>query len=201
MRSLKALPLLIISLFCTPAFAESPASFKGQASFVSDAPVEKINGISKASGEITMDLKDLSGIHGVVKVPVSSMKTGNEKRDDHMYSPMWLDAARCPEVSFSFKGAEVMGSKTKGEVTATQLKVKGEFSLHCVKKEMETIVEVKTKGALAKVTSSFEVALKDFEVKGKEGVVGSKVGNTIAVNVTLKGRLPKANGESSKAEK
>jgi hypothetical protein len=49
-------------------------------------------------------------------------------------------------------------------------------------------VNLKKKGNMVKVMSSFDVALKDHEIKGKAGIVGSKVGNSVKASVTLKGK-------------
>ena len=187
-----SLTSLLVSALTFSVVSAAPAplsTFKGPVTFSSDAPLEKINGVAKAQGELRVDLDHIDQLEGDVSVEVKSMKTGNEKRDAHMYGGEWLDASKCPKVTYSFKGAEVLDQKTKGDVSSYRLKVKGEFSLHCVKKPMEAVVELKTKGSLAKASTSFTVALKDYNIEGKKGVVGDKVGNTIDVKVSLKSKL------------
>jgi polyisoprenoid-binding protein YceI len=178
-------PMMATSLLAAP----NTADIKGQANFVSEAPVEKIEGTGDAMGTLSLDLADISTIKGNIKVPVASMKTGNDTRDDHMRAAEWLDAAACPDIAFEVKSAKVVSSETKGEVTEHTLEVSGAFSVHCKTKDTTVKASLKVKGDKVKISSSFDIALADFEVKGKAGVVGEKVGKSIAIQVSLNGAL------------
>ena len=182
--------LLTFALLSSPAFA-APGSvnFKGQAKFVSDAPMEKINGIGAAMGSVNFDPEAPASVSGKITVPLSSMETGNKKRDEHMRGGEWLEADKCPDISFEFSGAKLLDQSSKGDVKAFKLEVEGKFTVHCVTKPLKTNVTLKTKGSLVKVDSAFPVVLKDHNIKGKEGVMGSKVGNSVKASVSLKGKL------------
>jgi polyisoprenoid-binding protein YceI len=185
MISLLAIPMMATSLLAAPSTAE----IKGQANFVSEAPVEKIEGTGDATGALTLDLADLTSIKGNITVPVASMKTGNDTRDDHMRAAEWLDAAACPNIAFEAKGAKVVSTETKGDITEYALEVNGAFSVHCKSKDTTVKATLKVKGDKLKISSSFDIALADFDVKGKAGVVGEKVGKSIAIQVSLSGSV------------
>jgi polyisoprenoid-binding protein YceI len=182
--------LLAATLLCAPAFAApGKVKFKGQARFVSDAPMEKINGIGPAMGAVNFDPEAPASVSGKIVVPLSSLETGNKKRDEHMRGGEWLEASKCPEISFEFSKAKLLDKSSKGDVKSFKLEVDGKFTVHCVTKPLKTTVTLKTKGPLVKVDSAFPVVLKDHEIKGKEGVMGSKVGNSVKASVSLKGKM------------
>ncbi len=183
-------PLALAGALCVaPAASAEPSSFnfKGTADFVSDAPLEKINGQANGGGAVTLNFDDLSALSGSIVMPVSTMKTGNDQRDDPLRSGEWLDAEKCPDVKLELKGAKVESVETKGDITVAKLQVSGSFGLHCESKDLTIPVTIKRKGAQAKATASFTVSLADFKVAGKAGVVGNKVGSSIAVTVNLSG--------------
>jgi polyisoprenoid-binding protein YceI len=163
-------------------FAEN-ISFKGNAKFISDAPVEKINGTANGSASMSINGTDVTTMKGQITFDVKSMKTGNDMRDDHLRSPVWLDAEKYPQITFDVKSISKKGDD--------QFEVEGAFTLHGVSKKMKTDAQVKvmTKGGKTfyKITTSFSVSLAEYNVKGKEGVVGNKVGKEIQVKVKLRG--------------
>jgi polyisoprenoid-binding protein YceI len=90
-------------LWATP----TEVKVKGNASFTSEAPLEKIEGTATSSGTLQVDLEDFTAIRGEINVPVSSMETGNKTRDEHLRGSDWLDASKCPNVSFKIESVEV----------------------------------------------------------------------------------------------
>jgi polyisoprenoid-binding protein YceI len=166
-----------------------------QFTWVSDAPLEKMKGTAEGvAGSITIDPKNLSTIKGNISAQVSTMTTGNGTRDGHLKSANWLDAAKYPTISFtiaSVSGVKVTGNKATGKAAGT-------FTMHGVSKQMTipfelTYVDASDKtrkraaGDLVMISSSFNVSLKDFNVQGAKGFVGSKVGETIQVTAKLFG--------------
>jgi polyisoprenoid-binding protein YceI len=174
-------------LMTTVAYADDVA-FKGNVTFFSDAPVEKINGTASATGSLTLNGKALESTKGTFSVPVASMKTGNDIRDEHLQGAEWLNAKKCPNVTFEFAAAKVLKTATKKDVTIALLEVSGDFSVNCNKKPLTTKVELKWKGQKYKANTSFNIALADFNVAGKKGIVGNKVGKQIAVKVSFQGK-------------
>lgn len=202
--SLALLSLAQLSL-ATPAHAQlagAPAGAKtaklndkiraNQVEWLSDAPMEKIKGTAAGvQGSFTIDPAKLDAISGSASFAVADMKSGNATRDRHLKGKEWLDAEAFPRVTFSFDGAKVI--KVEGDKAS--LEVRGTMELHGVKQAMTVPVTVTWKAASAdtarvpgdwvKIDTKFEVKLADYKIKGKEGVVGDKVGTSIAISATL----------------
>ena len=173
---------------------------KNQFIWVSDAPLENTRGSSEGvAGTLTMDTRDLSKIRGTISTQVSTMKSGNDTRDRHLKSAEWLDASRFPMISFTITSvANVTVSGNTATGTAT-----GNFTMHGVTKKMSIPFSMKylpesektrerAPGDLAMISADFNIALKDYNVAGQEGTIGSKVGETIKITAQLFGNaLPK----------
>jgi polyisoprenoid-binding protein YceI len=173
---------------------------KNQFIWVSDAPLENTRGSSEAvTGTLTMNPGNLSTIRGTISTQVSTMKSGNDTRDHHLKSPEWLDASRYPLISFtiaSVSNVTVNGNTATGTATGT-------FTMHGVRKQMSipfkmTYVPESAKtrerapGDLVMISADFNIALKDYNIAGQEGTIGSKVGESIKITAQLFGNaLPK----------
>jgi polyisoprenoid-binding protein YceI len=165
-----------------------------QFEWLSDAPMEKIKGSAPGvTGSFVMDMAKLTEMTGKLSVPVKTMKTGNPLRDRHLADKDWLDADAYPNITFDIKKVTVRSA----DAEKATLSAEGEFSLHGVTKMMTIPVTLQWKKAGAdtarvagdwiKITVKFDVKLGDFKVAGKSGVVGKKVGDTIAITGTLYG--------------
>jgi len=193
MKRLIALCVFVFSIpFITVSAHSAPkaAQLKGVMKFISDAPLEKIVGTANGTGSLTVDTENIESLSGTITVPVASMKTGNDKRDNHLRGPNWLDEKSHPTITFSSNGVKVLGPvQTKGAIHAVKLEVQGNFTLHGVTKPITAPVDLKWKGQKIKLKTQFQIALGDFQVKGTEDVVGSKVGKTIDIKVRLRGLI------------
>ena len=165
--------------------------FKGKFKFTSKAPKEDIFGTATGKATLSGDLADITTVKGSITVPVKTMETGNTVRDDHLRSPDWLDEAKYPNIFFEVESVALDGalSEEKG-MKAAKVKVTGKFTLHGVTTPLTSDATIKWKeDGKAKITTSFTIALADYQVKGKAGIVGSKVGTTIGCEATLVGSL------------
>lgn len=182
--------LAALTLFALPAFAApQTATMKGQTNWISEAPVEKIVGTAAGQAELSIDTADLSTLRGMISFSVDSMKTGNDMRDSHLKSPTWLDAKQYPQITFEITSVKVVEAPTGDAVKAAKVEATGKFTLHGVTTEQTIPTEIKWKGDKLKVKAAFNVKLAEYKVEGKSGVVGNKVGETIEVTSTLKGKI------------
>jgi len=128
------------------------------------------------SGEASVELE----------VPVASLRTGIDLRDEHLRSPMWLDAESHGTISFVSKNAKKAGRN--------RWKVEGTFTMHGVSREISTVVDVREipsdlaakagleAGDWIRITAPFEIKLSDFGVKVPE-MAAAKVDDTWEVRV------------------
>lgn len=178
-------------------FTTNDAVGKNAIAFVSDAPMEKINGTADGlNGTFTLNPADLESTKGKFTVKVRDMKTAVTKRDDHMYGPMWLDADAHPLVTFEITGLKNVSVSTKDGRKVATATATGNFTIHGVTKPLTASVEItfveesdatkkRASGDLVMVTATFDVSLKDHKIAGKEGVVGNSVGETIKVTASV----------------
>jgi polyisoprenoid-binding protein YceI len=168
---------------------------KNQFSWSSDAPLEKIKGTAEGvTGTFNIDPKNPSAITGTISASVATMKTGNATRDGHVKSAQWLDATAHPRITFTI--ARVSGIKVNGNsMTATAT---GAFTMHGVTKTISVPFKLtyldasaatakRAPGDLVMITADFDIALKDYNVAGSKGTIGSKVGEKISITATLFG--------------
>jgi polyisoprenoid-binding protein YceI len=125
------LALLAVSLFSlSPAVAADGWSLDpthSQASFsVRHMMVSNVRGsFSKLQGKALYDGKDLKSASVEANVDVASIDTHDEKRDGHLKSPDFFDAAKYPEIKFVSK---------KFSPTKAGFDIQGDLTLHGVTK-------------------------------------------------------------------
>ena len=187
----------------TPAISQADATeFRvrnGKATFVSDAPLETMTGTTaKVTGTVTFDPADISTTKGTFKVPVVSMRTGNDLRDEHLQSDSWLDAKKNPHIIFEIM--EVSGAESLKPKKNTKVKVKGKFTAHGVTKIVEAKGTVKWTPADGgkddlRIKAKFTTKLEDHDVS-VPSIVRLKMANEITVSIDLQAT---AAGSSAKS--
>jgi len=195
----------LILAFCLAAPAVSKAEASkfdvktGKAVFISDAPLETMEGTTnKVTGTVTFDPNDLSTTKGTFKAPVASMRTGNDLRDEHLRGDSWLDAKKNPYIVFEI--VEVKGADALKPKKNTKVRVKGKFTAHGITKFVEADGNVKWTPADdgkddLRIKANFTAVLEDHNVS-VPSIVRLKVANEIAVSVELKAI---ADGETRKS--
>lgn len=167
---------------------------RNQATFFSTTPLEDINGLTNTvKGNVTFNVNDLTSLKGTISVPVASIKTGIDLRDEHMRSEDWLNANAYPEITFSIKSISEIKLLADNRAEA---KIKGDFTLHGVTREVTADAnltfldeseqtKMRAPGDLLGVQAKFNVKLSDFGVKNK--IVGQKVAEVVEVGVNMVG--------------
>lgn len=137
MMQMKPVLTLALALAAAPAAlaqsytidsAHSKAQFSVRHMMVSNVRGE----FSKMKGTIDYDEKDPSAIRIEATIEVASINTGEPKRDEHLKSPDFFDAAKYPVITFRSKSARK---------TANGLAVTGDLTIHGVTKEVILQVE------------------------------------------------------------
>lgn len=183
--------VLAISLGLSAGAKAEASKFKvtkGTATFVSDAPLETMEGTTKkVTGTVEFDPADLSTTKGTFKAPVVSMRTGNDLRDEHLQGDSWLDAKKAPHIVFEI--VEITGADSLKPKKNTKVKVKGKFTAHGVTKLVNANGTVKWtpvdggKDDL-RIKANFTAVLEDHDVS-VPSIVRLKVANEIAVAVDI----------------
>ena len=121
-----------------------------------------------------------------LEVPVASLRTGIDLRDEHLRSPMWLDAEKYGTISFVSERAKKVGRN--------RWRVEGTFTFHGVSRQITTVVDVREipsdlaakagleNGEWIRITVPFEIKLSDFGVKIPD-MAAAKVNDTWKVRV------------------
>jgi polyisoprenoid-binding protein YceI len=160
--------------------------------FESDTDLETIHGSTQVlSGTGAFDFEKGTGTT-TLTVPVANMKTGQDMRDQHLRSKDWLDAEKFPEITFAAKKLERKEKKEKSEIWACE----GSLTIHGVTKDLKgeaTVARIPSdvgkklgEGDWVKVATSFQVTLKEFDIKVPE-VAAAKVSPTWDIKVTIYG--------------
>lgn len=172
---------------------------KNEVKFVSKAPLENIEGVAEVvRGTFKIDPSNLEQTKGSFVVETRSMKTGVEKRDDHMMGKDWLDAAAFPQITYnvsSLKNVKVISSGGgKTTITATST---GSFTMHGVTKPLDAEIKLtyvtgsdatksRAAGDLVMIEASFDVPWPQYGVVGRKSF-NDKVSQNIQVTASLYG--------------
>ena len=107
----------------------------------------------KVSGKIVYDEKDISRSSADITIDAASINTRVAKRDEHLKSPDFLDAAKYPSLVFKSKKVEKAGDG--------KLKMTGDLTIRGVTKEIVLDIEGPTP------------SIRDLEGKTRVGGVAS----------------------------
>lgn len=166
--------------------------------FESNAPLENIKGQSNdvIGYAVLSSSKPGSLVAGEWHLPVDSMKTGIELRDEHLTGKDWLDAGSYPNIVVQvreFKDARE--TKRTAAFTSFSGTLVADLTLHGVTRTIDipkssiTLMSESdstrkvAKGDLMAIRSKFTVTLADHEVS--HPVIGEKVAKDVEINVSL----------------
>ncbi len=132
---LAALLAAALELHADPA--HTTATFSAKHMMISTVRGE----FAKVDSTLLWDKDDAAKSSVTFKMDVSSVDTRNEKRDGHLKSADFFDAAKCPEIGFKSNKIEKAG--------ADKYKVSGDLTMHCVTKPVTLDVTFDGKGQKA----------------------------------------------------
>lgn len=182
------LTLILASLSAAYAFGQStydidPAHSAAQFS-VRHLMVSNVRGeFSKLKGTIVYDAKNLAVSKVEATIDVNTVDTREEKRDAHLKSPDFFDAAKFPAMSFKSKQV----SKAGGKVL-----VKGDLTIHGVTREVtftleEAPAEIKDPWGNQRmgIHATTTINRKDFGLTWNQNLDGGGVVVGDQVSITL----------------
>ncbi len=130
------------------------------------------------SGTVVFDKADPSKSSLELTIPVESVDTHNEKRDQHLKSPDFFNAKQFPVMTFKSKKVESSGDTYN---------VTGEFTLHGVTKPLT--LEIKKggegKGMEGEIRGGgethFTIKRSDYGMKFMQGPVGDEINIVVSL--------------------
>jgi len=147
--------------------------------------VSKVAGsFNKVTGTIVVDRANLEKSSVEAVIAISSVNTANEKRDAHLQTPDFFDAAKFATATFKSKAWKKTGEDS--------FDVTGDLILKGVTKEI--VLKTKLLGfgpgmqgaQLSGWESTITLNRSDFGVSGYAGAIGDDVALTISVEADLK---------------
>jgi polyisoprenoid-binding protein YceI len=143
----------------------------------------------KTEAKVVLDEGDLTRSTVTATIDVASVNTREAKRDAHLKSPEFFDAAKFPTITFK---------STKVEKAAEGLKVTGDLTMHGVTRSVVLDVtgptaEIKDSWGLTRrgLSATTKINRKDFGVSyGPDAVVSDLV--TISIDAELVKDAPPA---------
>jgi polyisoprenoid-binding protein YceI len=134
-----------------------------------------------------------SSVTAVIRV--ASVNTGNEKRDAHLRTDDWFDAARFPQITFRSTRVE--------RVSPTELRAHGKLKIRDVERDVALPVTItgtqeldaqmqQMMGGVRKITgfeTVIEIDRRDFDVGSGSWAMTAVVGAPIRINIVLEAQL------------
>jgi polyisoprenoid-binding protein YceI len=149
----------------------------------------KVPGLfTKFSGTITVDRDNLENSSVTATIDVGSVSTNNEKRDNHLRSPDFFDAANFSTITFASKSWKKTGDNS--------FDVTGDLMIHGVTKEVVLKVDLLGFGPgmmgaqLSGWDASTTLNRGDFGVNGP-AMLGKALGSEVGVSITIEADLKK----------
>jgi polyisoprenoid-binding protein YceI len=133
---------------------------------------------NEPGGKFVLDESDHAKSSFTIEIKAADVTSGNDKRDTHLKSPDFFNAAQYPTITF--KSTSVKPGEGK------VLQVAGELTMHGVTKSITVPVELTGKGTFmnqprAGVEATMTVKLSDFEIKGMPGALSDEVKVIVAL--------------------
>jgi polyisoprenoid-binding protein YceI len=193
-RTVRSLAIALVAALAVPALAAETWNIDSshtQTSFsVKHLLISTVRGeFEKTTGKVVLDEADVTKSTVEASIPVATISTREEKRDTHLKSPEFFDAAKFPTITFK---------STKVEKAGEGLKVTGDLTMHGVTKPVVLDVtgptkEIKDPWGLSRrgVSATTKLNRKDFGVSyGPDAVVSDQV--TITIDAELVKEAPPA---------
>lgn len=174
--------LVLLVWLSFPAFAQQEAgnillsASNGEIRVKSDAPLELI----EASSRQLKGVIDITGRSFSFSVNTRSIQGFNSPLQQEHFYENYMETSKYPVSTFKGKIIEQVDLSVDGNY---QLRAKGLLNVHGVEQERIIKADVKVKGEIITVTSSFTVPLTDHNITIPK-IVYQKIAEEILVTVT-----------------
>lgn len=169
----------VIGVFLVLAYSPSTEIFltkTGTIKFVSDAPLERIEAVSKRLS-IALNTTQRSI---AISIPVISFEGFNSPLQKEHFHENYLESTTYPKGVFSGKIIEEIDLTKSGEY---KIRVKGKLEIHGVEKERIISGNIKVTPAGITLSSKFEIPINDHEITVPK-VVYQKISEVIKVEIS-----------------
>jgi polyisoprenoid-binding protein YceI len=174
------IPMLAVVLFIGSAFVvmNPPVDYKIKDShsiaFKSKDPSGSFKTIT---GTVKWDDADLANSKFDLKIPVSSINTGNGMQNKKAQTPEWFDATKYPDIKFV---------STKIVKSGDEYKITGKLTMKGVTKEKTIPAKVSKSGSDLTFSGTFSVNRIDYKVGKKSEAVPDVMNITYSLPVAKK---------------
>ena len=171
--------LLVLVTFTVCAQDQKYFTKKGNISFYSDAPMEKI----EAHNRRVTSVIDLASGAIEFSVLIRSFEFEKALMQEH-FNENYMESGKFPKSTFkgNITNLKEIDFTKDGEYKAN---VEGKLTMHGVTKEVKTSATFTVKGGVISAKAEFEVALKDYDIKVPSMVV-KNIAEVIKVVVDIK---------------
>lgn len=179
---------LDLEMFAAPSYAVD-GGHSGAVFSIRHAGVSNFRGrFNEVKGSFVFDPADPSSASFTAEIPLASVDTGNEKRDEHLKSADFFNSRQYPVATF-----------TSSAVSATEAaglySVAGDLSLHGVTKPIEAELRWIGTGSfrgkdVAGFDATFSIKRSDFGITtylAPDGGEGGGLGNTVEITIFVEG--------------
>jgi polyisoprenoid-binding protein YceI len=200
--------LLAVALVAAPVTLEADPAHSSASFSVKHMMVSNVRGeFSKLQSTLLWNKEEPTKSTVEAKLDAASIDTHNEKRDGHLKSPDFFDAAKCPEITF--KSTKIEKGSAEGKY-----KVLGNLTMRCVTKPVTLDADVPGKGfktpwGTTSYGASAETTIKrsDFGLTYNAALEGGGVvvSDDVKINLDLeyveKSAAPKAEAKGATTKK
>lgn len=148
----------------------------GTVKFISDAPLERIEAVSKRMS-IALNTTQRSI---AISIPIISFEGFNSPLQKEHFHENYLESTTYPKGVFSGKIIEEIDLKKPGEY---KIRVKGKLEIHGVEKERIISGNIKVTPSGITLSSKFEIPIADHEIMVPK-VVYQKISEIIKVEIS-----------------
>lgn len=184
----RILSTLSIVLLATAAYAQTFSIDPNHSSvnFTVRHLVGKVAGhFDKFEGTFDYDAANPKAWKTMATIDVASINTSNEKRDGHLKSPDFFDAAKIPTMSFKSTGVT--------DVSGNKAKLHGDLTLHGITKPVVLDLEIGGvvkdpfgSGQRAGASATGKINRHDFGVNGP-ATMSSVIGDDVDMVINIEG--------------